>query len=253
MISTLRKYFRLFIVLLWTGVMFTARMLVRPVALVTPDSERRARRWLFSAYARGVLRITGIRLQTVGTPPPSPFYMVSNHLTFFDVFVLASHLGCVFVSRDDLADWPVFGFITTQMQTIYIDRERLRDTVRVNGDIRTAMDNGYDVLVFAESRCSEDGTVLPFKPALLQSAVELDLAVHYGSIHYASPEGHPPASERIIWKGDTGFFEHFLNVASLPYVVATLTFGDDAVRADCRKSLAEELRDSVSALLAPID
>lgn len=250
--TTLRAYIRMAAVVVWTLVMFAVRVCAMPIALASPAAERRARQWLFSRYAAGVLAITGIDVEVDGRAPEAPFYMVSNHLTFFDVLVLASKLGCVFVSRSDLAEWPFIGFITRHMQTIYIDREKLKDTVRVNEQIRDRMDNGYGVVVFAESKCSEEGTVMPFKPALLQSAVELGLPVHYASLHYATPEGHPPASEKVIWKGETGFLEHYVDVASLPRVHARVTFGEEPITRSCRKTLATDLHAAVSAMFAPI-
>lgn len=239
-------------VIVWTLLMFVVRLCAMPLALVSPAGERRARQWLFSRYAAGVLAITGIDVDVHGQAPEAPFYMVSNHLTFFDVLVLASKLGCVFVSRSDLAEWPLIGFVTRYMQTIYIDRENLKDTVRVNEQIRDRMNKGYGVVVFAESKCSEEGMVMPFKPALLQSAVALGLPVHYASIHYATPEGHPPASEKVIWKGETGFVEHYIDVASLPRVHATITFGEEPITRSCRKTLAIDLHAAVSAVFAPI-
>ncbi len=252
MISTARAYTRMTLVVGWTMFMFLLRVVAMPVAIASPAAERRIRQWLFSHYAEGVLAITGIDVEVQGAAPAAPFYMVSNHLTFFDVLVHASRLGCVFVSRADLADWPFFGFITRHMQTIYIDRDKFKDTKRVNEQIRDRMNKGYGVVVFAESKCSEAGTVLPFKPALLQSAVELELPVHYASVHYATPDGHPPASETVIWKGETGFVEHYVNVAGLPRVYATVTFGQEPITRTCRKELAIDLHAVVSGQLAPI-
>jgi 1-acyl-sn-glycerol-3-phosphate acyltransferase len=139
------------------------------------------------------------------------------------------------------------------MQTIYIDRDKLKDTFRVNEQIRDRMNKGYGVVVFAESKCSEEGTVMPFKPALLQSAVELGLPVHYASLHYATPEGQPPASEKVIWKGETGFVEHYIDVAGLPRVHATIRFGEEPITRSCRKVLAIDLHAAVSARFAPIE
>mgnify|MGYP002624546022 CR=1 FL=1 len=252
MLGKTRAYSRMTLVLGWTVFMFVLRVCAMPIALASRAAERRLRQWLFSEYARGVLAITGIDVQVSGRAPDPPFYMVSNHLTFFDVLVLASRLGCVFVSRADLAEWPVLGFITRHMQTVYIDRDKLKDTVRVNEQIRDRMNKGYGVVVFAESKCSEEGTVMPFKPALLQSAVELGLPVHYASIHYATPDGQPPASEAVIWKGETGFVEHYVDVASLSQVQATITFGEEPITRSCRKTLAIDLHAAVSAVFAPI-
>lgn len=235
------------------AVLFVVRMAAKPVALVSPRLDRAVRQGLFQFCARSVLSITGLRLTVHGARPKPPFFLVTNHLTFMDVFVLASELGCVFVSRADLAQWPFIGHMTRHMNTIFIDRESWRDTVRVNEQILTTMQQGYGVAVFAESRVSQQGDVQPFKPALLQPAVQLGLPVHYASVSYQTPEGSPPAKEIAIWKHDVGFFRHYLNVAAMPHYACTLTFGDEPKQGTDRKALANALYEAVRDQFTPLN
>ncbi len=252
MIPVARKYTRLFLTLLFCLVMFVIRLGAKALHPFSKELERRSRRNLFRLCAKGVLRITGLRVEVEGAPPGAPFFLVSNHLSFLDIFVLASELGCVFVSKDDLAGYPVFGFMAKNLETIFIDREKMRDAVRVNEEIREVMSTGYGVVVFAESKCSEEAVLLPFKPALLESAVQLQCPVHYASIHYATPEGHPPATEIAVWKGQETIFDHYLNVSSVPHVRVILTFGAEPIMGSDRKTLAQELHAAVAEQFIPM-
>jgi len=248
----MRAHFKFLVVLFWVTLCFSFRLpglLCRPFS-IRLDHWFRQRAFVWAS--RGICSIVGMRIRIVGTPPKAPFFLVSNHLSFLDVFLLASELGCVFVSKDDLNKWPFFGFISRNMNTIYINREDRRDTARVNKEIKDAMEEGLGIAIFPESKVSQDGTILPFKPALLQPAVELNVPVHHAFIHYSTPEGQPPANEVAIWRDGVNLIQHFLNVANLSWYEATLTFGDTTFENSDRKILAQELQQAVEEQHVPI-
>ncbi len=200
----------------------------------------------------GIVRLAGIRVTVHGTPPAAPFFLVTNHISFLDVFVLASKLGCVFVSRGDLRNWPVFGFMSHQMNTIFIDRERMRDTVRVNELIASVLTEGHGIVVFPEGGVSQENRVLPFKAALLDAPARLGIPIHYGVIHYATLPGDPPASAVAIWRDGVTFLQHYFAFATLRRVDAVITFAPNPIAGVDRKQLASALHDAVSALYEPL-
>lgn len=243
----MKAYMRLVLILTWVFLTFSYRLIGLLISPVSRRADHFFRRSAFRACAKGVLAITGIRLTVRGPRPQAPFFLVSNHISFFDVFIIASELGCVFVSKSELGRWPVFGFIARNMSTILINREDFRDTHRVNGEIKSVMNDGLGVVVFAEGTVSQTGELLAFKPALLQPAVELGMSVRYASIHYATPHRREAAREAILWKDGVSFVRHFLNVGALPYCEATLIFGEGTVEAVDRKQLAADLHRAVEA------
>lgn len=226
--------------------MFALRLVVLAAAPVAPAWEVHASRWLFQKHARALWHLVGLRVHMRGAPPRPPFYMVSNHLTHLDIFVLAGAVGCTFVARADAGEWPVVGFMVRRMNTILIDRTQRRDTVRVNEEIRRAMARGFGVHVFAESRVSQDATVHEFKPALLQPAAELGLPVYYASLSYRTPPGYPSAKDVVVWHDGVSMFANALHVLRLPYVEVTVVFGDRPIHSPDRKTLAVELRAAVA-------
>ena len=203
----------------------------------------------YRAWAAGAARIVGMKIEVRGERPAPPYFIVTNHIAFVDVFLLASQLGCIFVAKNELAGWPIFGSLARVGKTIFIDRERIRDTVRVNQEIVDAMNEGLSLALFAESGVSNDGALRPFKAALLEPCARMNIPVHYASIHYESPEGSPPASETIVWKEGVSLFRHFCSVTSLPSFKAVLTIGDAPISAADRKTLATSLFQAVEKQL----
>lgn len=248
----IRIIFRFVLIMAWSIALVVCRfgaMMVRPFS---PRLDQRCWQWLYQTWARGVARLVGMRIEVRGTPPKPPFFLVSNHLTFMDVFLLASQFGCTFVSRGDVQHWPVFGFLAKRGRTIFIDRERPKDTVRVNAEIRRALEDGYAVAVFPEGGVSHNGQVRDFRPALLEPAAQLGVPVYAASIYYETPEGYPPASEIIVWKEGVSFLGHYANVSGLPYFRAVVTINETPVIDPDRKRLAQTLCGMVRAQFTPL-
>jgi 1-acyl-sn-glycerol-3-phosphate acyltransferase len=249
----LRVGLRLALIAPFTAVLFMVRMFALVLAPVFPGLEMRVRRACFRAWGKGILGIVGVRVKVTGQPPSPPFFMVTNHLTNLDVVLLSSVLGCVFVSRADIANWPVIGLIVRHMGTIFVDRSNIRDTKRVNAQIAEAMAKGHGVHMFAESRVSQDAQVHPFKAPLLEPAVQMNLPVYHGALSYCAPEGWPSAADAIIWKEGVSFKQNVCQILGMPHVYATLTFGETPISGRDRKELAEELYRAVSQEFTPVD
>lgn len=253
MIRFFRIAYRLTLIVVWTTVMVCVRMLILTVWLVSPRVERGLRRRALRLWGRVTLMICHARFTQTGRPPKPPFFSVSNHLSNFDLVLLAYTTSCVFVARADSADWPLVGFLAKIMGTIFVDRTAIRDTKRVNELIADAIDRGEGIHVFAESRISQTGEVQPFKPPLLEPAVRKGLPVHYAVMTYGTPEGCPPALDVVVWRADVSLARNIVGVLALPRVNVSITFGDEPIVSDDRKQLAAELYEAVRERFEPLD
>lgn len=249
----IRLVLRMTAVIPWTLFCYALRIVVLPVMWIAPAFERRLRSGIFRTWARGVWAIVGIRVTVQGTPPAPPYYQVSNHLSYIDIIVVAGVLGCVFVSKAEVANWPVVGLIVRGLNTIFIDRARMRDTMRVNTLIGDALDRGYGIHMFAEGGVSQDCTVNRFKPPLLEPAVQKGCPVHYAAISYRTSNGSAPASEVVAWLEGVSFGGHILRLLRLPGFDATITFGEAPITGNDRKELADALCDAVRARFTPLN
>jgi len=220
-------------------------------ALATLPYRPAARRWngrTIRIWSRGLLRIFGVRTRLVGPPPSAPFLLVANHLGYLDILVLGSAVGATFVSKHDLAHWPVLGHLARVTGTIFVNRERRRDAVRVMGAIDRAWTEGAGIVLFPEGTSSRGDRIYPLKSALLEWAARHDQPVHVAVLRYATGDPAHPADEAVCWWGEIGFVAHGARLLAIRRIDATLIFSPTVARESDRNRLTERAHAMLSHL-----
>lgn len=218
-------------------------------------SSRRALRWRnrnFSDWARASARIMGLSIHVRNTPPVAPFLLISNHLSYVDIVVLASQLNCAFVAKSEVASWPILGFLSASMNTIFIDRKKKRDLLRAMSTAEATLDRGLGLVIFAEGTSTGGGNPRPFKSSILDFAARQRMPVHYASIEYLVAPNEQPARQSVCWWGSMPFPGHFFRLLQLSGFEARLTFGSQPIVNEDRRLLAAQLWSAVSAQLKPV-
>ena len=212
-----------------------------PLRLVAPGLQLRIRNAAFSRWGRQLCRIMGMRITVEGRPPAGRFFLVANHVSYVDIMLIASQVPAAFVAKADLRGWPLLGHAFLTADTIFIDRARKKDLLRVMALVQRRMDCGLGVLVFPEGTSGKGEEVLRLKPSLLHLAAEKGYPVHWATLTYRMLDD-TPAHQRVCWWDDTPFLTHLLRLLGVAGFEAVLRFGGEPVRAADRKVLAEELR-----------
>ena len=93
---------------------------------------------------------------------------VSNHRHIFDilVFIYLSEKPLVMISKKENIKVPFLACHAKAIQTLFIDREDIRQSLKVCKEAGELIRNGSDVVIFAEGTRTKDGEVAPFKAAL---------------------------------------------------------------------------------------
>ena len=165
--------------------------------------QRSARVQLWSLQ---LLRILAIRLNLTGVAPQAaaPAVMVvANHVSWLDVYALNAVCPAYFVAKSEIGRWPLIGLFARTCGTVFIDRTRRRDILRVNALLATLLDAGARAAVFPEGTTSPGDTILPFRPPLLQAAVACNANLQPVAIRYERPDGSRCREASFV--GDTTF------------------------------------------------
>ena len=223
-----------------------------PFVSAFPEAARKWRKRNFVGWARASAHIFGMRVNVRNAPPAAPFLLVSNHQSYVDIIVLESQVDCAFIAKSELAGWPILGFISRTLNTIFIDRTRKRDILQAMERAERALARGLGVVLFAEGTSTRGQTVSPFKSSLLEIAARRNTPVHYATLSYVAPADETPADQSVCWWGDMTFFGHVFRLLQLPRFEANLVFGPKPIMANDRHVLAEELWSAVSSQLKPM-
>lgn len=240
--SRLRALLRAFLLVCLTLISHATLLVIAPFRRLAPRWRQRLRNRVFRTWSRGFARLLGMRVEIRGTPPTGSFFLVANHLSYMDIPLLGAALDAAFVAKADLRGWPLVGHAFDCADTIFIDRGRKRDLMRVMDVIEAARASGLGVVVFPEGTSGSGDGLLPFKPSLLEYAATRDCPVCWACLTYRSPPGWPTARDTICWWGDTPFLPHFLDLVRLPFFEAVLEFGPQTLHDPDRKLLGERLR-----------
>lgn len=209
-------------------------------------AERHARVQQWSARMLGIM---GVDLVVQGTPPATgPVLLVSNHLSWLDVTAIHAARHVRFVSKSGVRHWPLIGTLSTGAGSLYIERERRRDAVRVVHDMTDALRNGDLIAVFPEGTTSDGRSLLPFHANLLQAAISSGAPVQPLALRFAdAATGDTSTAPRYI--GDDNLLSSVWNTLKAPPLHAIVRFGtpQSAVGRD-RRAWARSLRDDVQRL-----
>ena len=142
------------------------------ILLLFPRESKRQRDARIQAWARRMLRHLGVELMISGTPAQAgPALLVSNHISWVDIVALLAACHCRFVSKADVARWPLFGTLVSGAGTLYVQRVSRRDAMRVVHRMVQALRDGDILAVFPEGTTSDGSTVLAFHSNLIQAAI----------------------------------------------------------------------------------
>lgn len=124
--------------------------------------------------------------------------VISNHISLIDIFVINAVLPCGFISKAEVASWPLIGWMSRQAGTVYIERGSRRAAQRTREHMVSALTAGQRLAMFPEGTTSAGEHVLPFHGALLQSAVDAETPVHAMTIQYLTGDGRPSLAPAYI-------------------------------------------------------
>lgn len=232
----------------WFPLLVLRPFLVRPA----PRAWRAVRRSVLRRWGRASLAILGCRVTVRGTAPQSPFLLISNHLSYVDIFLLSAFAPGRFVAKAEIRGWPVAGAMCRTVDIIFVDRRRRRDVTRVGERIAAALADGDPVILFPEGTSTPGHQVEPLKPSLLAPAAEREVPVRWAVVRYETPPDETPAFLSVAWWGEMPLLPHAPDLLRMRRIDAEIEFGDEPVQSADRKALAWLLRERMGRSFRPM-
>ena len=221
--------------------------------LVMPRRDAAGRHAIVQRWSGQMLRCLGVTVRVAGSAHPGAVLMVANHVSWLDIPALhASAPQARFVSKSNIAHWPLLGRLARAGGTLFIERERKRDALRVVHEVADALRQGNAVAVFPEGTTGAGYEVLPFHANLLQAAITTAAVVQPVVMRYSEP-GHP-VSLAAQYTGTTTLVDSLMKVCRAHGLVVDVRFlAPEPVGESDRRVLAETLRGRIAAELKAID
>jgi 1-acyl-sn-glycerol-3-phosphate acyltransferase len=178
--------------------------------------ERLIRRW--SARLLGICRVRVERED--GTQPLAHALIVSNHISWLDIFVINSVHPCRFVAKAEIRAWPVLGWLVAQAGTVFIARGNRRDLRHIFKGLVDVLGQNQRVAFFPEGTTASQGQLLPFHANLFEAAIDARAAVQPVALAYLDGKGgwHPA----VDYVGETTFVDSILRILGGPPMTARL-------------------------------
>ncbi len=212
-------------------------------------AQRTARVQGWSARA---LVLLGVRLNVQGVwPAGGPLLVLCNHVSWLDILVLNAAYPCRFVSKADVRHWPLIGRLVEGSGTLFIEREKRRDAMRVVHHLAEHLRQGEVLAVFPEGTTSDGTQVLPFHANLLQAAVVTEAPALPLALCYVD-ERSGQRNDAPVYVGDATLLGSMWRTARSRGLQARLKVGlPDWAGGRDRRTWAQGLRAEVERLLNP--
>jgi len=208
-VSRLKTYTSLMLLVVWMLFMVAIVWLAR---LFQPNRAKE----LLPIFHRGVLKCLNLNCIVEGIPITGrPTLYISNHISYFDIFVLGSVIPGTCIAKSEVAKWPLFGQLAKLQDTLFIERKSHKVGNQIQ-QIQKHLVNENNLVLFPEGTSSIGTYVAPFHSGLFQAAKseQYDITIQPITIaytHYKDEAMDRRTRDYYAWYKPRKIVPHFLN------------------------------------------
>lgn len=242
----------------WRAMQRLARMLwhtLRGVRLARSgfsDLDAARQQAMVEQWAGQFLATAGVGLQVRGLPPAQgPVLLVANHQSWLDIPTLHAARHCRFVSKAEIARWPLVGRLARAAGTLFVQRSVRRDTQRTMQAMVAALQQGDMLCVFPEGTVGPGPQLLPFHGNMLQAAIDADVPVQPVALSFVDIRTGQPSYVPCESYLDEPILRSLWRTLKSEHLVAVVHYGTpEKAEGRDRRTWARDLQAQVQALRA---
>lgn len=164
----------------------------------------------------------GIPVRVFGTPSEKATLFVANHVSWFDINAIGSILPVRFLSKIEVKNTPLIGWLASRAGTLYIPRGGKSASEDANTIMVNALKQDHHVVLFAEGTTG-DGNVKRFHSRLIQCAITAECMVQPIAIRYPGNDKHN-INPAALFVGDTTMGQSVAKIMSAKDLVVEVHF-----------------------------
>lgn len=199
------------------------------------------------AYCRLVLRCFGVRITVSGSPIRNlrGVLVVSNHISWLDVFAIGAVLPGSFVARADMFTGPGVEIVARLLKIIPIERTSLRRLPGVVDTVARRLRAGQTVVAFLEGTTWCGLASGSFYPAMFQAAIDAGRPVQPLRLTYHHVNGAISTTPAFV--GDDTLARSVRRVLAVRRIVASVHVDSLQLPGRDRRALASRCQSAVHA------
>jgi 1-acyl-sn-glycerol-3-phosphate acyltransferase len=235
----------------WTRMLLHIAQGLLVTLLIYPRVKPQLRAAVTQAWSAKMLRILNITLAVHGARPAEhtqKLFVVANHVSWLDIFVINATVPSRFVAKSEIRDWPIAGALCDAAGTIFVHRAKRSDTARINAEIHDALEQGDSVAMFPEGTTTAGDRLLKFHTSLFEPAVVNTALLAPAAIRYRQINGERTAAATFI--GEITFIESVSAIIAQKKMIAEITFAPAIdTTALSRRQAALDAENAIAAIL----
>lgn len=147
---------------------------------------------------------------------------IANHISWTDIQALNSIVTLRFIAKSEITSWPVFGYLATKTNALFIDRSKRHDAARIVNTAKLSLEAGDNLCFFPEGTTTDGTEIKPFKSSLVQAAIQANATIRPVAIRYPGPNGS--INTGVAYAGETTLLESIRQLLSQKHPVVELHF-----------------------------